>query len=143
MKNNTHLLVVADPSSGRGESALPLARQTLDRGGSVTVVTFLSGEEGAPLGAFAEVEEVSLIEASEIYLRQVAERLGGGEGIATTSVLGADPAGDLLAAIEETGATVIALPGTVAGRHRRAVERLTAEASVPVVIAPSQYEAAG
>ena len=141
MEQFNHLLVVVDPSSADGEGSVSLARQALDAGGTVTVLTLLSGDEAAPLRAFSEVEEVSLIDASEIYLRQVAERIGP-EGVVTTSVPGHDPAADLLEAVEESEATAIVIPASIAGRHAGAMRRLAEEATVPVIIAPLRYAAA-
>ena len=142
MEQFNHLLVVVDPSSAHGEGSVPLARQALDAGGTVTVLTLLSGDEAAPLRAFSEVEEVSLIDASEIYLRQVAERIGP-EGVVTTSVPGDDPASDLLDAVEDSAATARVIPASIAGRHAGAMRRLAEEATVPVIIAPLRYAAAG
>jgi hypothetical protein len=141
MEDFNHLLVVVDPSSVHGEGSLSLARQALDSGGAVTVLVLLSGDEAAALRAFASAENVGLIAASKIYLRQIAERIGP-EGVQTTSVLGEDPAGDLLSAIHDTGASALVIPASIAGRHVRALRRLTAEATVPVIIAPAGYAAA-
>lgn len=134
-----HLLVVVDPTTSDGEAGLAEAEAVLVSGGAVTLLTFLTGSPA--LRAFAQGEEVSIGEAGDIYLAQVAERLAA-PSVGALSSLGADVAAELLGIVAGGGFSRVVVPASVAVRLPAAVADLASRAPIPVTITAGRTSAA-
>ena len=136
MKNQEHIVAVVDPTVDE-DSTLDLAQEVVDRGGRVTVMVLASRDTVAGMTAFANSEDLTLPDGTEIYLERLAmqytERFGGHEAAATI-LTGADASGFVFATAARNAATVVAMPQRLAGR--RGWRNSVAKSQVPVLIAP-------
>ncbi len=138
---NTEVLVVLDPSSDDGESALRFALA----GGRtrVTLLVSMSGPSSWALHAFADSEEIDVAEAADIYLAQVADRMKAqGVDTASVAVTGIDVAADLAAYAVDIGASLIAVPSGGRVLAPADLERAARMAGVPIAVVPPQEAAA-
>jgi hypothetical protein len=135
MTNNEHIVAVVDPTADT-DSTLDLAQQVVDRGGRATVMVLASRDAIANVAAFAESEELTFPDATEIYLERLAlqyrERFHGRE--APTILTGVDNSGFVFATATSNAATVVALPQRLA--TRRGWKTSVARSTLPVLIAP-------
>jgi hypothetical protein len=98
----------------------------------------MSGPAAGALRAFAYGEGISLGEAADAYLTQVASRLGAtGITVDSISAPGHDVVTDLLDAVTTTGARRLAIPASTKALGRRGLAELTTASPVPVVVAPA------
>lgn len=139
MSTREHLLAIVEPAPG-GDAILDLARDTVARGGTVSVVIAVTERVQRSIRALVESEELAHGEAEARALDQLraycAERVGGNFKLDT--YIGT-PGTDVVRYVTvET--TAIALPARLAGN--RLVERLAAYTGMPVIVIPSLSAAA-
>lgn len=133
MHSPQRTLVLIDPSSPDGENGIDVidADET-----NVTLLLLLDHVSAAAVEQFADAERISLQNAAEIYLQQVADRVGNGHIVDMVSTIGHDYVGEILHAARRSHATRIVVPWTMPGLGANAVAHLADRSDVPVLIAP-------
>ena len=129
------VVVLLDSSSPTGDAGVGFASSLLGSDGYMTLAVSTSGPEASGLREFATAEEVAISEAADIYLEQVAERLGPYR-VNTASLDGADLAGALKAVVQESSADVAVVPASLAAR---ALEG--GSLSFPILVVPEELAA--
>lgn len=136
MSNLPTTIVLLDPSSPDGETALDLLDQVDDH---VALVVMLSGPSAQALRDFAAAERIDVGTAGWIYLDQVTERLAyTGYHIQAITVSGPDTVAELADIAATTVTRRVLLPasfGEAAGATGAARTALAARISAPVVVA--------
>ncbi|MDH3731378.1 MAG: hypothetical protein OES13_09710 [Acidimicrobiia bacterium] len=129
------VVVLLDSSTVVGDAGVGFAASLLGADGYMTLAVSISGPEASGLREFADAEEVSISEAAELYLEQVAERLGPYR-VNTSTLDGTDLAGDLKAVVDESSADAAVVPASLAAR---ALEHKTL--SFPILVVPDELTA--
>ncbi len=132
MTRHEHILTIVEPTTG-GDATLDVARETVERGGTASVVMVITDRVRRD---FAESEEIALGEAEALALDQLRElcarRVGGSPTVATHF-------GDVAAGLRRyltTETTAIAVPDRLA--RSRWVRRLADRSGLRVTITPSR-----
>ncbi len=135
MTRHEHILTIVEPTTG-GDATLDVARETVERGGTASVVMVITDRVRRDFGDFAESEEIALGEAEALALDQLRElcarRVGGSPTVATHF-------GDVAAGLRRyltTETTAIAVPDRLA--RSRWVRRLADRSGLRVTITPSR-----
>jgi len=137
MNTQEHIVAVVEPTLD-GEATIDIARDTVDRGGRATVVVLVSRRTMSDVRDFAESENLTVPDASEIYFERLAEtyanRVGSNETVAivTESV---SSGRSVFETAVRVGPTTIAMPQRLA--NRRGWRPAVASSDVPVLIAPA------
>jgi len=126
-------LVLIDPSSPDGENGIDVIGADEP---TVTLLLLLDHVSAAPVEQFADAERISLQNAAEIYLQQVADRVQGRHVVDLVSTVGHDYVGEILHAARRSRATRIVVPWTMPGLGANAVAHLADLSDVPVRFAP-------
>ena len=71
MKTQEHIVAFVEPTLD-GESALEVAQETINSGGRATVVVLVSRQTMGDVRDFAESEDLTVPDATEIYLDRLA-----------------------------------------------------------------------
>ncbi len=138
MSKNEHLFTIVEPTIG-GDTTLDIARETVARGGTASVLMVITDRVQRDIRAFAESEELALGEAEAQALDQLrttcSNRIGGSPRLETHfGAIGSEVVKYLTA-----DTTAIAIPAPLA--TSRLVERIVAYSGRPVIVAPSRVAA--
>ena len=109
------VVVLLDSSSPAGDAGVAFAAALLGADGYMTLAVSLAGPAASGLAEFADAEGVTISEAADIYLEQVAERLGPYR-VNTRLMNGADAIADLLAVVEESNSNAAVVPAPLAAQ---------------------------
>lgn len=135
MTKYEHMLTIVEPTPG-GDSTLDLAHETVERGGSASVVMVITDRVQRDIRDFAQSENLDRGVAQAQALDQLAElcvgRIGGSPHVATHF-------GDVAQALRQhvtADTTVIAVPERLAAGRR--LRRLASKSGIPMVISPKR-----
>lgn len=135
MKTQEHIVAVVDPANDE-DSTIDLAQEVVERGGRATVVVLASKETISAIAAFAYSEDLTVPDATEIYLERLASmytsRFGGRN--TPTIYTNADAGKFVFDTAARSAATVVAMPQRLASR--RSWRTSVTASEVPVLIAP-------
>ena len=142
MKTQEHIVAVVEPTRD-GESTLGIAHDVVSNGGRATVVILISRKTMSDVRAFAESENLTVPDASEIYFERLARTYSSMVGSSDTSAVITENAWsarsvfDLASRIRPTS---IVMPQRVA--NQRGWRSSVARSAVPVLITPPTASAA-
>jgi len=142
MKTQEHIVAVVEPTRD-GEPTLEVAQNVVSRGGRATVVVLVSRKTMSDVRDFAEAENLTVPDASEIYFERLAQTYSSMIGSSDTSAVVTENASaarsvfDLASRIRPTS---IVLPQRVA--NRRGWRSSVARSAVPILITPPSASAA-
>ena len=142
MKTQEHIVAVVEPTRD-GESTLGVAQDVVSNGGRATVVVLVSRKTMDDVRAFADSENLTVPDASEIYFERLAQTyssmIGGSDtsAVITENAFSGRSVFDLASRIRPTS---IAMPQRVA--NRRGWRSSVARSTVPVLITPPAVNAA-
>ncbi|MEA2011026.1 MAG: hypothetical protein U9N78_10010 [Actinomycetota bacterium] len=142
MKTQEHIVAVVEPARD-GEVTLDIAQEVIGRGGRATVVVLVTRKTMSDIGAFAESENLTIPDASEIYFERLAEMYASRIGSPDTSAVVTQSASSSRVVFETAASvrpTSIAMPQRFA--NRRGWRASVARSKVPVLIAPAIAAAA-
>ncbi|MEA3502609.1 MAG: hypothetical protein U9R47_07525 [Actinomycetota bacterium] len=142
MKTQEHIVAVVEPTRD-GEVTLDIARQVVKRGGRATVVVLVAHKTMSDVRDFADSENLTVPDASEIYFSRLAEMYSSRVGSPDTSAIVTESAYSSRAVFETAASvrpTTIAMPQRLA--NRRGWRASVARSQVPVLITPSAAVAA-
>lgn len=142
MKMQEHVVAVVEPTRD-GEVTLDIAQEVIERGGRATVVVLVTRKTMSDIGAFAESENLTVPDASEIYFERLAEMYASRIGSPDTSAVVTQSASSSRVVFETAASvrpTSIAMPQRFA--NRRGWRASVARSEVPVLIAPAIAAAA-
>jgi hypothetical protein len=133
MSNLPTTIVLLDPTSPDGETALDLLESIDDH---VALVVLISGPSAQSLRDFAAVERIDVGTAGWIYLDQVIDRLAyTGHHVQAITASGPDVVAELADIAAATVTRRVLLPATFAGEGNAIRDALTARIPAPVVAA--------
>lgn len=133
MSNLPTTVVLLDPSSPDGETALELLDSIDDH---VALVVILSGPSAQSLRDFAAAERIDVATAGWIYLDQVTDRLTyTGYHVQAITATGPDVVAELADIAATTVTRRVLLPTSFGGADGLARKALAARISAPVVVA--------
>ena len=139
MSNPEHLLTIVEPSPG-GDTTLDLARETVARGGTTTVLMVITDRVKQDIRAFADSEGLAVGEAEAIALDQLRtqceEHIGGVPWLVTK--YGSISSDVVQYVTEDT--TAVAIPARLV--TDKLVERIAAYSGRPVIVAPYRVPSA-
>lgn len=132
-----HVVAVVDNPSG-AESVLEYARDSVQRGGTATVVLLMTPTVKRAIRELARQQAISPVTAERVYLTQAREAIkntvgGDAETIVSSRLAGVRCAFEAAAKVH---ATALTLPTSLAGR--RGWGRAMAKAPMPVTVTPSR-----
>ncbi len=142
MKTQEHVVAFVEPTRD-GESALKVAQETVNNGGRATVVVLLTRQTMTDVRAFADSENLTVPDASEIYFERLADtyaaRLGDGDtsAVVTESAYSGRHLFDTVARVHPTS---IVMPQRLASRRRW--RAFVGRSEVPVLITTPPVAAA-
>lgn len=142
MKTQEHIVAVVEPTRD-GEATLDIAQEVIERGGRATVVVLVTRKTMSDISAFAESENLTVPDASEIYFERLAEMYASRIGSPDTSAVVTQGASSSRVVFETAASvrpTSIAMPQRFA--NRRGWRASVARSKVPVLIAPAVTAAA-
>jgi len=142
MKPQEHIVAIVEPNRD-GEATIDIARDVVDRGGRATVVMLLTHKTMSDISDFAASENLTVPDASEIYLDRLAETYAARIGSPDTSaVMTGNPSSGrtVFETAERIRSTTVAMPQRIA--KRRGWRSSVARSQVPVLIAPTTPVAA-
>ena len=139
MANREHLLTIVEPSPG-GDSTLDLAHETVERGGTASVVMVITDRVQRDIRDFAQSENLHHKDAETLaldhYRASCTERVGGSPNVQVHF-------GDLVTGVHNhvrnylsSETTGIAVPKRLASMRR--VRRVAARAGIPIFVTPNQ-----
>ncbi len=135
MKAQEHIVAIVDPTRDE-DSTIDLAQEVVERGGRATVIVLASKETMSAIADFARSEDLTVPDATEIYLERLttmyATRFGGQD--APTIFTNADAGRFVFDTAARSAATVVAMPQRLASR--RAWKASVTKPQVPVLVAP-------
>jgi hypothetical protein len=135
MSNLPTTIVLLDPTSPDGESALDLLESIDDH---VALVVLISGPTAQSLRDFAAVERIDVADAGWIYLDQVIDRLAyTGHHLQAVTASGPDVVAELADIAAATVTRRVLLPASCAGATSATRDMLAARIQAPVVAATS------
>lgn len=139
MSTREHLLTIVEPAPG-GDATLRLARDTVARGGTASIVMVITDRVRRDIRAFAEAEDLDYGAAEAQALDQLRNDCVARVGpIADVVMVFGTIRSDVVRYVtSET--TAIALPTSLIAD--RMVERLTTYTGRPVIVTPSHAAAA-
>ena len=137
MKPQEHIVAVVEPDRD-GETTLDIARDVVDRGGRATVVVIMTNKAMKGVRDFAASENLTVPDASEIYLDRLAEayanRIGSPDRSAVMTV-SPSSGRTLFEKATRMRFTTVAMPQKVA--NRRGWRGPVSRSQVPVLITPA------
>ena len=136
MKTQEHIVAVVEPTRD-GESTLDIAQEVVNSGGRATVVVLVTRETMNHVRAFAQSEDLTVPDASEIYFERLADTYSSRLGSGDTSAIVTDNASSGRTVLEiatRARPTTIVMPQRLASR--RSWRSSVARSKVPVLIAP-------
>ncbi len=136
MSTSEHLLTIIEPVPG-GETTLELARRTIDRGGTASVVILITARVQRDIEAFAAAEDLWRGDAEALALDQFRARCRAALGDEARIAVSFGAPGSNLVRYVTSDTTAIAIPTTLV--HERLVERLAAYSGRAVIVAPARY----
>jgi hypothetical protein len=142
MKTQEHIVAVVEPTRD-GEATLEIAQQVVKRGGRATVVVLVTRKTMSDIRAFAESENLTVPDASEIYFERLTETYLSRIGSSDTSAVVTESASSGRVVLEIAASvrpTSIAMPQRLA--NRRGWRASVARSQVPVLITPPTSAAA-
>ncbi len=139
MSHPEHLLTIVEPSPG-GDTTLDLARDTVARGGTATVLMVITDRVKRDIRNFAESEGLAIGEAEAIALEQLQtqcqDRIGDVPWLVTKyGAIGSDVVQYVTA-----DTTAVAIPARLV--TDKLVERIATYSGRPVIVAPYRVPAA-
>lgn len=133
MTKKEHLLTIIEPIPG-GDTTLDLAHETVARGGTVTVVVFLTDRVERDIRHYAETAGISVREAEAITVRrlrtQCQDRIGD---VQLDSTRRGSVSSDVVQYIT-ADTTAVAIPASLVSD--KLVERIATYSGRPVIVAP-------
>ncbi|NNE96664.1 MAG: hypothetical protein HKN24_11620 [Acidimicrobiales bacterium] len=139
MSHPEHLLTIVEPSPG-GDTTLDLARDTVARGGTATVLMVITDRVKRDIRNFAESEGLAIGEAEAIALEQLQtqcqDRIGDVPWLVTK--YGAISSDVVQYVTADT--TAVAIPARLV--TDKLVERIATYSGRPVIVAPYRVPAA-
>jgi hypothetical protein len=142
MKTQEHIVAVVEPARD-GEATLDVAQKVVRGGGRATVVVLVSRKTMRDVRDFAEAENLTVPDASEIYFERLAETytaIVGGADTATVVTQNASSGRSVFDLASHIQPTSIAMPQRVA--NQRGWRSSVARSAVPVLITPPAAAAA-
>ncbi|HZJ48179.1 MAG TPA: hypothetical protein VFD97_03975 [Acidimicrobiia bacterium] len=136
MKTQEHIVAVVEPSRD-GEATLEFATEVVGRGGRATVIVLVTHKTMRDIRDFAESENLTVPDASEIYFERLAGTYASRIGSRDTSAILTESASSGRMVFETAASahpTTIVMPQRLA--NRRSWRASVARSLVPVVIAP-------
>ncbi len=128
-------LVLLDPTSDDGETALDLLSASDDH---IALITLLSGRTSRSLRDYAHSEEIDLVTAGWLYLDQVVARVDStGREIQTVLADGSNIARELATVAADMVVRRILLPSSLERIDSAARDRLRSTVAAPIVAAVS------
>jgi MinD superfamily P-loop ATPase len=137
MKTQEHIVAVVEPTRD-GEATLDIANEVVNRGGRATIVVLVTRKTMSDIRAFAESENLTVPDASEIYFERLAETYSSRVGSPDASAVVTESASSGRTVFETAASvrpTTIVMPQRLA--NRRGWRSSVARSQVPVLIAPS------
>lgn len=138
MNNTEHMLTIIEPTGG-GDATVDIARDVVSRGGRASLLLVITDRVAREIGAFADSEDLNVLEAEGTALRRLSDRfseaIGGVDR--TTTHFGA--LGTELVTHIAPDVTSVAIPEGLLSS--RLVERVVAYSGRPVVVAPARSAA--
>ncbi len=133
MMNVPTTLVLLDPTSADGESALELLSSSDDH---IALITMTSGRTSRALRDYAHSEDIDLLTAGWLYLDQVVARVDPtGREIQAVLAGGPDIARELTSIAAEMVVRRILLPSSIGRVDPGARERLRRAVAAPIAVA--------
>jgi MinD superfamily P-loop ATPase len=136
MTTQEHIVAVVEPCRD-GEATLEFATEVVARGGRATVIVLVTNKTMKDIRDFAESENLTVPDASEIYFERLAGTYASRIGSRDTSAILTESAFSGRTVFETAAnarPTTIVMPQRFA--NRRGWRASVARSSVPVVIAP-------
>lgn len=134
MKAQEHIVAIVDPTRDE-DSTIELAQEVVARGGRATVIVLASKETISAIADFARSEDLTVPDATEIYLERLASMYASRFGqSAPTIFTNADSGKFVFDTAARSAATLVAMPQRLASK--RAWRTSVASSQVPVLIAP-------
>ena len=142
MKTQEHIVAFVEPTLD-GEAAFEVAQETISSGGRATVVVLVSRQTMSDVRDFAESEDLTVPDATEIYFDRLAatysSRLGNDQASAVVTE-SAYSGRYLFDVASRANPTTIVMPQRLASR--RGWRSFVGRSEVPVLITPPAAVAA-
>jgi len=142
MKTQEHIVAFVEPTLD-GEAAFEVAQETISSGGRATVVVLVSRQTMSDVRDFAESEDLTVPDATEIYFDRLAatysSRLGNDQASAVVTE-SAYSGRYLFDVATRANPTTIVMPQRLASR--RGWRSFVGRSEVPVLITPPAAVAA-
>jgi hypothetical protein len=130
-----HVVAVLEKPTGE-EASLRIARDSVLRGGSATVVVLMTSQLRRTIREMARQQQISTVEAEQFYLDRVREAIRNSVGGEVVIVIRRSTrVQHVLATAFEARATALAIPTSMAGR--RGWGRALATSPIPVTFTPA------
>ena len=107
------VVVLLNSTSADGDAGVGFAASLLGADGYMTLAVPTAGPGASGLEGFAKAEDVTISDAADAYLEQVAERLGPYR-VNTRALAGVDLATELKEIVEESSADAAVVPASLA-----------------------------